>query len=58
MPLPREDVEATTPKFLRDKYAIVGVGETPYMRGSDKVDAGARVNRGAQRDGRRGTQTF
>ena len=36
MPLPREDVEATTPKFLRDKYAIVGVGETPYMRGSDK----------------------
>ena len=36
MPLPREDVEATTPKFLRDKYAIVGVGETSYMRGSDK----------------------
>ena len=36
MPLPREDVEATTPKFLRDKYAIVGVGETEYMRGSDK----------------------
>src|SRR4051812_45605106 len=36
MPLPREDVEATTPKFLRDKYAIVGVGETDYRRGSDK----------------------
>src|SRR6187399_771769 len=36
MPLPREDVDAATPKFLRDKYAIVGVGETPYMRGSDK----------------------
>ena len=36
MPLPREDVEATTPKFLRDKYAIVGVGETTYTRGSDK----------------------
>ena len=35
MPLPREDVEATTPKFLRDKYAIVGVGETAYTRGSD-----------------------
>ncbi|HLQ88511.1 MAG TPA: hypothetical protein VK148_00570, partial [Xanthobacteraceae bacterium] len=32
----REDVEATTPKFLRDKYAIVGVGETDYMRGSNK----------------------
>jgi len=29
MPLPREDVDATTPKFLRDKYAVVGVGETP-----------------------------
>ena len=36
MPLPREDVDATTPKFLRDKYAIVGVGETDYRRGSDK----------------------
>src|ERR1700754_2671313 len=36
MPLPREDVEATTPKFLRDKYAIVGVGETSYTRGSAK----------------------
>src|SRR5215469_6870915 len=36
MSLPREDVEATTPKFLRDKYAIVGVGETSYTRGSDK----------------------
>src|ERR1700754_996338 len=36
MPLPRDDVEATTPKFLRDKYAIVGVGETSYTRGSDK----------------------
>ena len=35
MPLPREDVDATTPKFLRDKYAIVGVGETTYTRGSD-----------------------
>ena len=34
MPLPREDVDATTPKFLRDKYAIVGVGETAYTRGS------------------------
>ncbi|MBV9533328.1 MAG: hypothetical protein JO283_20255, partial [Bradyrhizobium sp.] len=35
MPLPREDVDATTPKFLRDKYAIVGVGETAYSRGSN-----------------------
>jgi acetyl-CoA acetyltransferase len=33
MPLPA-DTDATTPKYLRDKYAIVGVGETPYTRGS------------------------
>ena len=37
MPLPREDVDATTAKFLRDKYAIVGVGETAYTRGSNKT---------------------
>jgi acetyl-CoA acetyltransferase len=35
MPLPREDVDATTPKFLRDKYAVVGLGETAYTRGSN-----------------------
>src|SRR3974390_3154286 len=34
MPLP-QDTDATTPKFLRDKYAIVGVGETTYTRGSN-----------------------
>jgi len=34
MPLP-QDVDATTPKFLCDKYAIVGVGETTYTRGSN-----------------------
>src|SRR3974377_2170626 len=34
MPLPRQEVDATTPKYLRDKYAIVGVGETTYTRGS------------------------
>src|SRR5881398_4069612 len=33
MPMPN-DVDATTPKYLRDKYAIVGVGETTYTRGS------------------------
>ena len=33
MPLPT-DTDATTPKYLRDNYAIVGVGETPYARGS------------------------
>src|SRR5437879_5401554 len=36
MPLP-SDVDATSPKYLRDKYAIVGVGETAYMRGSGKT---------------------
>ena len=36
MPLP-SDVDATSPKYLRDKYAIVGVGETTYMRGSGKI---------------------
>ncbi|HEX5325133.1 MAG TPA: hypothetical protein VFW75_00555, partial [Acetobacteraceae bacterium] len=33
MPLPA-DTDATTPRHLRDKYAIVGVGETTYTRGS------------------------
>ena len=28
------DIDASSGKFLRDKYAIVGVGETTYMRGS------------------------
>ena len=58
MPLPREDVEATTPKFLRDKYAIVGVGETTYTRGSDKTTRALGVDGGAQRDGRCRAQAF
>src|SRR5205807_1270606 len=37
MPLPRQEVDATTPKYLRDKYAIVGVGETTYTRGSGRT---------------------
>ena len=28
------EIDATSEKFLRGKYAIVGVGETPYTRGS------------------------
>src|SRR3989442_2257411 len=36
MPLPA-DTDVTTPKCLRDKYAIVGVGETTYTRGSGKA---------------------
>jgi acetyl-CoA acetyltransferase len=31
------EVDATSPKYLRDKYAIVGVGETAYTRGSGKT---------------------
>src|SRR5271156_5011442 len=37
MPLPTAEVDATTPKYLRDKYAIVGVGETTYTRGSGRT---------------------
>ncbi len=37
MPLPNTDTDATTPKYLRDKYAIVGVGETTYTRGSGRT---------------------
>jgi acetyl-CoA acetyltransferase len=32
--MPSSDIDATTPKYLRDKYAIVGIGETAYSRGS------------------------
>ena len=28
------NIDAGTPKYLADKYAIVGVGETAYMRGN------------------------
>src|SRR5215510_5896255 len=34
MPLPA-DTDVSSPKYLRDKYAIVGVGETTYTRGSN-----------------------
>jgi acetyl-CoA acetyltransferase len=36
VPLPKDE-DVSTPRFLRDKYAIVGVGETTYVRGSDKT---------------------
>ncbi len=29
------EIDTTAPKFLRDKYAIIGVGETTYTRGSN-----------------------
>src|ERR1700682_2216341 len=41
MPLPA-DTDVSTPKYLRDKYAIVGVGETTYTRGSDKTTRALR----------------
>ena len=53
MPLPA-DTDATTPKYLRDKYAIVGVGETTYTRGSGKTTRALGTWAHAQRDaGRR-----
>jgi acetyl-CoA acetyltransferase len=32
----QSDIDATTPKYLWNKYAIVGVGETTYRRGSQE----------------------
>ena len=29
------DVDASSPKHLRGRYAVAGVGETDYMRGSE-----------------------
>ena len=31
-----KDMDATTPKYLRNKYAVAGVGETTYRRGSEE----------------------
>jgi acetyl-CoA acetyltransferase len=39
MPLPA-DTDVSTPRHLRDKYAIVGVGETTYTRGSGMTTRG------------------
>src|SRR3974377_2008072 len=36
VPLP-SDIDTTSPKYLRDKYATVGVGETAYTRGSGRT---------------------
>ncbi|MGE3541620.1 MAG: hypothetical protein AB7N91_29845 [Candidatus Tectimicrobiota bacterium] len=33
----QSDIDASTPKYLRNKYAIVGVGETSYRRGSNET---------------------
>ena len=34
------DTDASAPKHLRGKYAIVGVGETEYKRGTDRTTRG------------------
>ena len=44
------DTDTTSPKYLRDKYAIVGVGETDLHPRLRQDDAGARHLGGAQRD--------
>lgn len=31
------DIDASTPKHLADKFAIVGVGETAYLRGGGRT---------------------
>jgi acetyl-CoA acetyltransferase len=31
------EIETTSAPYLRDRYAIVGVGETPYLRGAGKT---------------------
>ena len=33
----QQDTDTTTPRFLRDKYAVVGVGETEYSRNSGRT---------------------
>src|SRR5271170_5192949 len=51
MTMPGE-ADTTSPKFLRDKYAIVGVVETDYMRGSGVTTRalGTRAVRNAVED--------
>jgi 3-oxoacyl-[acyl-carrier-protein] synthase III len=47
-----QDIEASSAKHLRGKYAIVGVGETAYTRGNDCTTRtlGTRAVRSAVED--------
>ncbi|PCI41981.1 MAG: thiolase [Moraxellaceae bacterium] len=49
---PGADIEATSNKYLRGKYAIVGVGETGYVRGSGRTtrSLGTEAVRNAMQD--------
>ncbi|MCG8547263.1 MAG: thiolase [Alphaproteobacteria bacterium] len=35
--VPPSEIDASTPKHLQDKYAITGIGETTYTRGSGRT---------------------
>ena len=56
MPMPA-DTDTTSPKYLRDKYAIVGVGETEYMRGSG-VTTRALARTSSRKPGLRSQRAF
>ncbi|MCH8078098.1 MAG: hypothetical protein IIC64_20015, partial [SAR324 cluster bacterium] len=48
----KNELDASSPKFLRDRYAIAGVGETTYSRGSGRSTRalGTWAVRNAMRD--------
>ena len=48
------DIDTTADKYLRDKYAIIGVGETTYTRGSGDDHPRPGHLGDQERDGRRG----
>ncbi|MGI9334905.1 MAG: thiolase C-terminal domain-containing protein [Gammaproteobacteria bacterium] len=46
------ETDATSPTYLRGKYAVVGVGETPYVRGANRTTRSLATSavRNAMRD--------
>ena len=52
MSIRQPETDTTTPKHLRDRYAIIGIGETPFMRGSglSTRQLGVTAVRGALED--------